>query len=44
MIDKEQKKDGLNKIMSVIVYKQGILSDDCEETKNAELDEELYQQ
>jgi len=30
--------------MSVIVDKQGISSDDYEETKNAQLEEEIYQQ
>ena len=30
--------------MSVIVDKQGILSDDYEETNNAQLEEEIYQQ
>ena len=30
--------------MSVIVYKQGILSNDFEETNKAQLEEEIYQQ
>ena len=30
--------------MSVIVDKQGILSDDYEETNNAQLEEEIYEQ
>jgi len=30
--------------MSVIVDKQGILSDDYEESNNAQLEEEIYQQ
>ena len=30
--------------MSVIVDKQGILSDDYEETDNAQLEEKIYQQ
>ena len=44
MFDKEQNPEELNKIMSVIVDKQGILSDDYEETNNAQLEEEIYQQ
>jgi len=44
MFDKEQKSEELNKIISVIVDKQGILSDDYEETNNAWLEEEIYQQ
>jgi len=43
MSDKEQKPEELNKIMNVIVDKQGILSDEYEETNNAQL-EEKYQQ
>jgi len=34
MFDEEQNQEELNKIMSVIVNKQGILSDDYEETNN----------
>jgi len=34
MFDKEQNPQELNKIMSVIVDKQGILSNDYEETNN----------
>jgi len=33
--DKEQNPEELNKIMSIIVDKQEILSDDYEETNNA---------
>ena len=44
MFDKEQNPEELNKIMSVIVDKQGMLSDDYEETNNALLKEEIYQQ
>jgi len=44
MFDKEQNPEELNKIMSVIVDKQGILSDDYEERNNAQLEEEIYQQ
>ena len=40
MFDKEQNPEALNKIMSVIVDKQGILSEDYEETR----EEEIYQQ
>jgi len=35
MFDKEQNPEELNNIMSFIVEKQGILSDDYEETNNA---------
>jgi len=42
MFDKEQSPEGLNKIISVMVDKQGILYDDYEETKNAQLEEEIY--
>ena len=44
MFDKEQNPEDLNKIMSVIVDKQGILSDNYEEANNAQLEEEIYQQ
>jgi len=44
MFDKEQNPKKLNKIMSVIVDKQGILSDGYEESNNAQLEEEIYQQ
>jgi len=39
MFDKEQNPKELNKITSVKVDKQGILSNDCEETNNAQLEE-----
>jgi len=35
MLDKEESRGELNKIISVIVDKQEILSDDCEEMNNA---------
>jgi len=44
MFDKEQQPKELNKIMSVIIDKQGILSGDHEETNNAQLEEEIHQQ
>ena len=44
MFDKEQNPKELNKIMSIIVDKQGILSDDYENTNNTQLEEEIYQQ
>jgi len=44
MLNKEQNPEELNKIMSVIVDKQRILSDDYEESNNAQLEEEIYQQ
>ena len=44
MFDKEQNLEKLNKIMSIIVDKQGILSNDYEGTNNAQLEEEVYQQ
>jgi len=44
MSDKEQNPEELNKIMSVIVDKQGMLPDDYEETNNALLEEEIYKQ
>ena len=44
MFDKEQNPEELNKIMSIIVDKQGILLDDYEESNNAQLEEEIYQQ
>ena len=44
MFDREQNLEELNKIMSVIVDKQGILSDDYEDTNNAQVEEEIYQQ
>ena len=43
MFDKEQNSEELNKIMTVIVDKQGILSGDHEETHNAQLEEKIYQ-
>jgi len=43
MFDKEQNPEELNKI-SVIVDKQRILSNDYEESNNAQLEEEIYQQ
>ena len=44
VFDKEQNIEELNKIMNVIVDKQGILSEDYEETNNAQLEEDIYQQ
>ena len=44
MFDKEQNPEELNKIISVIVDKQGALSDGYEETNNTQLEEEIYQQ
>ena len=44
MFDKKQNPQELNKIISVIIDKQGILSNDYEETNNAQLEEEIYQQ
>jgi len=44
MFDKEQNLEVLNKFMSVIVDKQGILIYEYEETNNAQLEEEIYQQ
>ena len=44
MFDKEQNPEELNKIMSVIIDKQEILSDEDEESNNAQLEEEIYQQ
>ena len=44
MFEKEQNPEELNKIMSITVNKQGMLSDDYEETNNALLEEEIYQQ
>jgi len=44
MFDREQNSQELNKIMRIIVDKQGILSDDYEETNNTQLEEEIYQQ
>jgi len=41
MFDKEQNPQELNKIMSVIVDKQGILSDDYEESNNAQLEKKF---
>jgi len=41
---KKKNPEELNKIMSVIVDKQGILLDDYKETNNAQLEEEIYQQ
>jgi len=42
--DKKQNPEELNKIMSVIVDKQGILSDVSEETNNVQIEEEICQQ
>ena len=42
MFDREQNPEELNKIMSIIVDKQGLLSDYYEETNNAQLAEEIY--
>jgi len=44
MFDKEHNPKELNKIMSVIVDKQRILSYDYEESNNTQLEEEIYQQ
>jgi len=44
MFDKEQNLEELNKIISLIVDKQGVLSDDYEEANNTQLEEEIYQQ
>jgi len=44
MFEKEQNPEEINKIMSVIIDKQEIFSDDYEETSNAQLEEEIYQQ
>ena len=43
LFEKEQNPEELNKIMSVIVDIQGILSNDYEETNNALVQEEIYQ-
>jgi len=44
MFDKEQNPEELSKIMSIIEDKPGILSDDYEESNNAQSEEEIYQQ
>jgi len=44
MFDKEKNSEKLNKIMSIMVYKQGILSDDNNETNYFQLEKEIYQQ
>jgi len=44
MLYKERNSEELNKIMSDIVDKQGILSEDYEESNNAQLEKEIYQQ
>jgi len=44
MFDRELNPEELNKIMSVIVDKQWILSDDYEKTNNAQFQEKIYQQ
>jgi len=43
IFEKEQNLEELNKIISVIVDKQVILSDNDEETNNIQLEEEIYQ-
>ena len=43
IFDKEQNSEELNKIMSVMIDKQEILSDDYEDTNNAQVAEEIYQ-
>jgi len=44
IFDKKQNSEQLNKIMSVIIDKQGILSYDYEKTNNSQLEEEIYQE
>jgi len=44
IFDKEQNSEELNKIMNVIIDKQGILSNDYEVINNALLEEEIYQE
>ena len=44
MFGKEQNLEELNKNMSIIIDKQGILADDYEESNNALWEEEIYQQ
>jgi len=44
MFDKEQNPEELNKIMSTLSDKHGVLYDDNEETNNIQLEEEIYQQ
>ena len=44
MFEKEHDPEELNKIMSVIVDKQGVLSEEYEESNNAQIEEEIYQQ
>ena len=44
MFDKEQNPEELNKIMSAISDKYGILPDDNQETNNVQLEEEIDQQ
>jgi len=43
IFDKELNSEELNKIMSVIIDKQGLLSNEYEETNNAQLEEKIYQ-
>ena len=43
MFEKEHNPEELNKIMSVIVDKQGVLSEN-EESNNTQIEEEIYQQ
>jgi len=43
IFDKEENSEELNKIMSFILDKQGILFEDYEETNYAEREEEIYQ-
>jgi len=44
MFGKEQSPEELNTIISVIVDKRGMLSNDYEETNNAQVEEQIYQQ
>ena len=44
MFDKEQNSEELNKTMSAISDKYGILPDDNEESNNVHLEEKIYQQ
>ena len=44
MFEKEQNLEELNKIMGAISDKHNVLFDDNEETNNAQLEEEIYQQ
>ena len=44
LFDKEQNSKELNKVISVIVDKQGMLPNDYEEMNNAQLEKEIYLQ